>query len=421
MHPTRRAMLGLGLGSSTLLACGSSVPVFLARSAAALDESAGRPAEPGRVLVVVQLDGGNDGLNTVVPYRNDEYRKRRPKLALAAGEVARIDDHVGLHPGLVPFAKLLEQERLAIVQSVGYPNPNRSHFESMAVWHTARTDGDKLAPGWLARALDQRNGPGGDAAGLHIDEVFPLPGALAGGRQVVPSVARLEQFRRRLGMPAGAAALDQGVALDRLAQQQRGAPGSLLQFVERSSLITYASSARLEHLQQGHPPARAGYPEYYGLSRRLQLIARLIQAGLTTSIYYTHLNGFDTHSGQLPRHAGLLRELGESLRAFLEDLEKSGQSERVLVLAVSEFGRRLDENGSGGTDHGTAAPVFLLGRPVRAGLHGPYPDLSRLADGDPVHAVDFRRVYATLLDRWLEVPHHGILGAAFEPMSLLRG
>ncbi len=419
MHPTRREMMKLGLGTSALLASGQTVPLFLARSANAL--AGDRPAAKGRILVVVQLDGGNDGLNTVVPYRDDEYKKRRPKLAIPAGEVKKIDDRVGLHPMLEPFAKLLEEQRLAIVQSVGYPNPNRSHFESMAIWHTARTAVDKAAPGWLARALDRRTGPDGDAAGLHIHEAFPLPGALAGGRQVVPSLARLEQFRRRLGMPQGDQAAAQVEALDRLARQDRGEPGSLLQFVERCSLITYTSSARLERLQQDHPAAKADYPEFYGLARRLQLIAQLIKAGLTTTIYYTHLDGFDTHSGQLPQHANLMRELGQSLRAFLDDLQKSAESERVVVLVFSEFGRRLAENGSGGTDHGTAAPVFLLGQPVKAGLHGEHPNLTRLDDGDPIQAVDFRRVYATLLDRWLDVPHRAVLGADFEPMPVLRG
>jgi len=420
MHPTRREMLRLGLGSSTLLASGPTIPLFLARSASELGDD--RTSPQGRILVVVQLDGGNDGLNTVVPYCDDEYRKRRPKLAIPAAEVKKIDDRVGLHPSLEAFAKLLEQELLAIVQGVGYPNPNRSHFESMAIWHSARTTVDKAAPGWLARAIERRPGSAssGDAPGLHIHESFPLPGALAGGRHVVPSMARLEQFRRRLGMPQGAEAAVQIDALDRLARQNRGEPGSLLQFVERCSLITYAISARLERLQQDGSAAKAGYPEYYGLARRLHLIAQFVKAGLSTPIYYTHLDGFDTHSGQLPQHANLLRELGASLKAFLDDLEKSGDSERLVVLTFSEFGRRLGENGSGGTDHGTAAPVFLLGKPVKAGLHGSCTDLTRLGDGDPIPTVDFRRVYATLLDQWLGVPHRDVLGATFEPMPVLR-
>jgi uncharacterized protein (DUF1501 family) len=382
---------------------------------------ADRSSAKGRILVVVQLDGGNDGLNTVVPYPDDEYRKCRPKLAISAGEVKKIDDRVGLHPMLEPFVKLLEQQCLAIVQSVGYPNPNRSHFDSMAIWHTAKTNVDKAAPGWLARALDRLKGPEGDAPAIHVHDAFLLPGALSGGRQVVPSIARLEQFRRRLGMPDGASANGQIEALDRLAQQDRGEPGSLMQFVERCSLITYASSARLERVEKDRPKASASYPEFYGLARRLQLISKLIKAGMTTAIYYTHLDGFDTHSGQLQQHANLLRELGNSLRAFLDDLEKSGESERVVVLVFSEFGRRLGENGSGGTDHGTAAPVFLLGKPVKSGLHGEYPDLTHLEDGDPTHAVDFRRVYAALLDRWLGVPHREVLGAEFAPVPVLRG
>jgi uncharacterized protein (DUF1501 family) len=411
-------MLRLGLGSSALLACGPTVPLFLARSASAFADD--RPSSPrGRILVVVQLDGGNDGLNTVVPYRDDEYRKGRPKLAIPVGEVRKVDDRIGLHPSLEPFSKLLEHQRLAIVQGVGYPNPNRSHFDSMAIWHTAKTTVDKAAPGWLARAIDRRPGKGGDAPALHIDEAFPLPGALAGGQQVVPSMARLEQFRRRLGMPLGNEAAEQIEALDRLARQDRGESGSLLQFVERCSLITYASAARLERVQQDGSAAKVDYPEFYGLARRLRLIAQLVKAGLATPIYYTHLDGFDTHSGQLQQHANLLRELGVSLKAFLDDLEKSGESERVVVLIFSEFGRRLTENGSGGTDHGTAAPVFLLGKPVNAGLHGSYPDLTRLEDGDPIHGVDFRRVYATLLDQWLGVRNREILGADFESMSLL--
>ncbi len=420
MHSTRREMLRLGLGTSALLACGPTVPMFLARSAGAL--AGERPAgADGRILVVVQLDGGNDGLNTVVPYRDDAYRKARPNLQVGASEVRKIDDHVGFPPALEAFAKLLEQHRLALVQSVGYPNPNRSHFESMAIWQTARLKADKAAPGWLARAIDHRAAPQGDAPGLHIHDAFPLPQALAGGRQVIPSMARLEQFRRRLGVPEGAGPAAQVEALDRLARQDRGEPGSLLQFVERCALITYASSARLERVQQDKASAASSYPDFYGLARRLRLIAQLIKAGLATSIYYTHLDGFDTHSGQFQRHAALLRELGASLSPFLDDLEKAGAADRVLVLIFSEFGRRLAENGSGGTDHGTAAPVFLLGRPVHSGLHGPYPDLTRLEDGDPRHAIDFRAIYATVLDQWLGVPHRDVLGAAFEPISVLRG
>ncbi|MBI1914278.1 MAG: DUF1501 domain-containing protein [Planctomycetes bacterium] len=413
MQPTRRDFLGLG---TSLLACGSTVPLFLARSGAAL---AATPDTKGRLLVVVQLDGGNDGLNTVVPHRDDEYRKRRPRLHLASARLHKVDDRIGLHPALTGFARLLDQQRLAIVQSVGYPNPNRSHFESMAIWHTARLASKADTPGWLARYLGARaTAPGGDAPALHVSNTL-LPQALAGGQRQVPSLESLEQFRRRLGVPESAGTKDQRTALDTVGTRPRGGPGSLLEFVQRSQVLTYSSSARLEEVVKSKAGSD-GYPEFYGLARRLRLIAQLIKAGLTTRLYYTQLDGFDTHANQLGTHDGLLREVSDSLRSFVDDLGKSGDAGRVLVLVFSEFGRRLSENASGGTDHGTAAPVFLLGPGVKAGLHGPHPDLRDLADGDPKHAIDFRRVYATLLDDWLGCPSEGILGEKFTSLPILR-
>jgi uncharacterized protein (DUF1501 family) len=392
------------------------VPLFLARSAAALADA---PAQDGRVLVVVELNGGNDGLNTVVPYRDDAYRKHRPRVALAAESVRKIDDHVGLHSALNGFAKLLEAGQLAIVQSVGYPNPNRSHFESMAIWQSARLGAKADAPGWLARYLDAKPAAHGrDTPALHISDTL-LPQALVGSQRHVPSLVSLEQFRRRLGISETAGATEQRATLDQIGSRQRGAPGSLLQFVEQSSVITYASSARLEGLLRDQQTS-TGYPESYSLARRLKLIAQLIKAGLSTSLYYTQLAGFDTHANQLNAHDNLLREVGQSLKAFLDDLTKSGDTPRVLVLVFSEFGRRLTENASAGTDHGTAAPVFLLGGNLRPGLHGPYPNLQDLEDGDPKHAIDFRQVYATVLNDWLLCPSKDILGTEFPHLPLLK-
>jgi uncharacterized protein (DUF1501 family) len=415
MQPTRRDFLRLGLGSTSLLACGATVPTFLANAANALAAAPGRDGK-GRILVVLQLDGGNDGLNTVAPYADDDYRKHRPKLHLGAKAVAKIDDHVGFHPGLSAFAKLLENRQLAVVQSVGYPNPNRSHFESMAIWHTARPESKRDTPGWLARGIDVKPfPPGGDVPALHVSGEL-LPQALFGSQRHVPSLTSLEQFHRRLGVPENAGAKAQRAALDTLASEERGKPGSLLQFVERSATLTYTSSARLETVVAGSAP---GYPEFYGLARRLRLIGQLIKAGLSTSIYYTQLGGFDTHANQLGRHDSLMREMGNSLQAFVKDMNDSGNGARVVVLVFSEFGRRLTENASAGTDHGTAAPVFLLGSAVKSGLHGPYPNLRQLADGDPKHAIDFRRVYASLLDHWLDCPSDKVLSQKFEPLPVL--
>ena len=419
MDPTRREFLRLGLGTATLLACGTSVPTFLAHSASAL---AAAPGAKNRdhILVVLELNGGNDGLNTVIPYRDEEYHKRRPRLHITEDRVHKIDDHVGLHPSLSELAKLLDREQLAIVQSVGYPNPNRSHFESMAIWQSAQLKPSADTPGWLARSLDLRPAtPSNDAPALHVGESL-LPQALFGSQRQVPSLVSLEQFRRRLGVPESAGAAAQRMALDRISSQGRCEPGSLLQFIQRSAVVTYASSARLETLVQDQTASPA-YPESFALARRLKLIAQLIKAGLTTSLYYTQLGGFDTHANQFFTHLTLLREVGDSLKAFLDDLNQTGDSQRVLVLVFSEFGRRLAENASGGTDHGTAAPVLLLGGGLKAGLHGPYPNLHDLEESDPKHAIDFRSVYATVLDGWLDCPSAKVLGEKFVHLPLLHG
>jgi uncharacterized protein (DUF1501 family) len=183
-------------------------------------------------------------------------------------------------------------------------------------------------------------------------------------------------------------------------------------------VISYASSARLEAVLKGDGTAEDS--DSYGLARRLRLIARMIKAGLSTSIYYTQLGGFDTHADQLNQHSSRLFELSRSVQSFLTEIERSDIRDRVAVLIFSEFGRRLRENASAGTDHGTAAPVFLIGHPVQGGLYGPYPNLAHLKDDDPEHAIDFRRVYATVLDRWLKLPAEASLGAPFEPLPLFR-
>jgi uncharacterized protein (DUF1501 family) len=418
MDPTRREFLRLGLGSSALLACGTTVPSFLANSAAVLGAQKGKNSK-GNVLVVLQLDGGNDGLNTVIPFKDDLYKKHRPKLQQPVQQLHKLDDHIALHSTMNGLANLYKDKKLAVVQSVGYPNPNRSHFESMAIWHTGQVKPSAGTVGWLAKSIDQRiEKAGGDAPALHISSSL-VPQALYGSQRQVPSLLDLEQFRRHLGVPEKAGPKEQRAALDQIAAQGRGKPGSLLQFVERSTVITYASSARLEGILK-NKKAATGYPEFYGLARRLRLVAQLIKAGLETSIYYTQVGNFDTHANQQFTHANLLREVSDSLKAFSDDLNKAGEGKRVLVLVFSEFGRRLTENASAGTDHGTAAPVLLTGSGVKAGIHGPYPNLQDLdAGGDPKHAIDFREVYATVLDKWLGCPSAKVLGTKFTHLPIL--
>jgi uncharacterized protein (DUF1501 family) len=219
-------------------------------------------------------------------------------------------------------------------------------------------------------------------------------------------------------VPEPASAVEQRAALDRIAGQCEKSENPLLRFVSRSAVTCYASSARLEAaLKDG---GTAEDPDAFGLTRRLSLISRMIKAGLSTSIYYTQLGGFDTHADQLNQHAFRLSELSNSIRSFLTEIDRSGHGDRAAVLIFSEFGRRLRENASAGTDHGTAAPVFLVGHPIQGGLYGPYPDLAHLNDNDPEHAIDFRRVYATVLTCWLNLPAEPSLGGPFDPLPLFR-
>jgi uncharacterized protein (DUF1501 family) len=416
MNATRREFIRLGLGSSTLLACGTIVPGFLARSALAAPPG---DRSTGRALVVVELVGGNDGLNTVVPYADDAYGRSRPRLKIPAGSLHKLDDHVGLHPELGGLNDLWKKGELAIVQSVGYPNPNRSHFESEAIWYTGTLHPHGNAAGWLNRGVARRaTVADGDGSAIHVGD-GALPGALRGDAASVPSLDGLDQLVRRLGMPECDDAPAQRAALDRVASLPRGEPGSHLEFIQRSQVVTFASSARIEQvLRAERSQPSPDYPNS-ALGRRLRLVAQLIQSGLSTSVYYVQLDGFDTHRAQLDAHAALLSEFGTAISAFFGDLRRSREAGRVLLLAFSEFGRRLAENANLGTDHGTAAPVFLAGPGIRPGLHGPYPNLTDLEDGDPRFAIDFRHVYATILDRWLDCPSRPVLGAEFPHLDVI--
>lgn len=388
------------LRRSALLSLSPAIPGFLARTAAAAE--AGRDA---RVLVVIQLDGGNDGINTVVPFGDEAYGKLRRELRLPADKLHKVADGVGLHPSMRAAADLLEGGRLAIVQGVGYPNPNRSHFESMAIWQSARADGGRgeLA-GWLGRALDQAHGVHAPAA-MFVGEQS-LPRALFSRRAVTTSFADSSDLGLVVRPPASPAT------------EVPDGPRDLDDFVRRTVTSAYATANELEAAASRRDGATR-YPES-GLARRLELVSRSIKSGAGARVYYLIQPGYDTHAAQLPAHAELLREFSGGLKAFLDDLAATGLADRVVVLAFSEFGRRPAENGSSGTDHGTAGPVFLAGSAVRPGLAGTTPSLGDLRDGDLKWAIDFRSIYATVLDRWLGVPPDPILGSHFEPLSLLK-
>ena len=417
MRAHRRDFLKSSLAASTLVSFGAAtVPTFLGRSADAAAGGDGGAKANDRVLVVVQLVGGNDGLNMVVPHGLDGYARGRRALRLPSKQVLPINDEIGLHPSMRGLAGLLEGGRLAIVQGVGYPNPDRSHFRSMEIWESARPDDKALETGWLGRLVDEAPTPSGGAApALHVG-ARSLPLALRARHAEVPSLESLEQYRLRLGGD-DAEVRARRDSLDHLARLERPEGDPLLGFLRRSTLSAYTSSRRLESLSGRADAGSADYPNF-GLARRLELIAKVIKAGFGTRIFYTTLEGFDTHANQLGAHAALLNELSASLAAFEADLASAGQADRVAVLSFSEFGRRVAENASLGTDHGAAAPVLVVG-PVRsAGLVGAHPSLDDLDDGDLRHQTDFRRVYATLLESWLGCPAAPIVGPGFAPLDL---
>jgi len=389
------------LRQSAFVSLSPLIPRFVAQSA-----SAAAPDRDGRILVVVQMDGGNDGINTVVPVGDALYAKYRRELRIASNRVRRLGDSggfaVGLHPAMRGMADLFEDGRLAIVQGVGYPNPDRSHFESMATWQTARLGRDETGdPGWLGRALDVAPRSEGGPAAIHVGAESP-PRALVTRRASTTSFADAADLSLALAAPPSPPATGTDLAA----------------FVERTLTSAYAAAASLDAATKSRD-VLARYPDT-PLARRLDLVARSIKAGFSTRVYYTIQAGYDTHSVQLPAHARLLDEFSGAVAAFLDDLKAAQLADRVVVMAFSEFGRRPEENGSIGTDHGTAGPVFLAGPSVRGGLHGQTPRLDSLVDGDLPWSVDFRQVYASILDGWLGVAADGVLGGNFAGLLLFR-
>ena len=399
---SRRDFVKTSLRDASLFAIAPTVPGFLAASA-----RAAAPRQDGRVLVVVQLDGGNDGINTVVPLKDEGYGRTRKTLRLEAAKLLTVNESVGLHPSLAGTAKLLDRGQLAIVQGVGYPNPSRSHFRSMEVWHSARPDPeDRGGPGWLGRTMDARLAAGDSSGSYFVGEGQP-PAALIGRRSMPASLDRMEDMALKGKGP------DARVTITGASEGN-----DLLGFVRRTALDAYAAADRVAGM---FPAGRLADRESAGgLRGRLSLIARLLKSGARARVYYTQQGGYDTHAGQLVTHANLLFELSDALKRFQEDLEASGLADRVLVLCFSEFGRGAAENGSGGTDHGAAGPVFLVGKHVRPGLAGETPSLLDLDDGGLKMAVDFRRIYAAVLQDWLVVPSADALGARFDPLPLFQ-
>ncbi|HMC90384.1 MAG TPA: DUF1501 domain-containing protein [Gemmataceae bacterium] len=407
----RRQFLTRTLQGSSLVALGAVVPQFVIRTAEA--------AAPGKdhVLVVLEMTGGNDGLNTVIPYGDDLYHKVRPTLRQARDVVIRLDDHVGLHRGMQGLRPLWEQGQLAVVQGVGYPNPDRSHFEAMDIWQSA--DPKRITTtGWLGRATAEMNNSGGGIPILHLGAnrlPMALTGAPGGG---AVNVNDQNSFRLDVGDgKAGRQKVRRRLLEDLSAPAAKGGEDDLASFVRRRQVQTLTAVENLRALLEGPNavPRQGG-----GLTQKLQLIAGLIAKGFGTRIFYVSLDGFDTHANEGPMHSTLLADLADSVGAFFKTLKSTGHDRRVRLMTFSEFGRRVQENSSRGTDHGAASCLFVAGPSVKGSVVGKHPSLADLDAGDLKFHTDFRRVYATLLDSWLGCDSKAVLGTTWDHVKGLE-
>ncbi len=369
-------------------AIGSACPGWLGALAArtATDNAATK-------LVVIELTGGNDGLNTVIPVDHDVYRQSRPTLAIAKQDAIMLSDTMAFHPSLKPLMKLWQDNQLAVIQNVGYPNPNRSHFRSMEIWQSATLDDNPLE-GWLGKLADLRH----SFRSLHVGN-SELPLAVRrGSGGASPTIASLEDYQLRQGATLSASFLqDQPEGLlARIAQRTETAA----KMAARASQLSVpdSESPMESHLLTAH---------------------RMMRTDPAIRVFYTARDGFDTHQRQSFMHTNLLQDVARSIGRFTDALRNDNMLDQVLILVYSEFGRRVKENGSLGTDHGAAAPLFAIGGKVVGGLHGNDPDLLRLRDGDLRFGIDFRDVYATALRTWLQTDPTQILGEQFETLPFV--
>lgn len=417
MSYTRRNFLKATLGASTLLSFAPTAPNFLVRS---LMAAAPRRDDCDRVLVVVQLSGGNDSLNTLVPYGDDEYARNRPTLRLPPKDLHKIDSLMGFHPRMGAFMRLYEAGHLSIVQGVGYPNSDRSHEGAMRIWHTADPEQSSRQTGWLGRAVDSICDPNSTNAPAVFVGPITQPFGLNAENVVVPSIHSPGDLITN-EMPGRLKLQSQR---NRAAELPRaGQYNPLLHFLQNCALNTYANDRKIKAVTK----AAANTAEYppFKLAGSLRTVAQLIRADIGIRIFFTELGGggiggFDNHANQLGNHCALLHHLSESIEAFVHDIKRDKLLDRVLLMTFSEFGRTVKENGRRGTGHGAAATIFLAGGKLKRGLIGSHPSLTDLDNGALKFHTDFRRVYATVLDRWLGFESRIVLDRQFEMLDILN-
>src|SRR5436189_5093008 len=386
------------------------------------------------ILVVLQMAGGNDGLNMVVPYGDDAYYRSRPTLGLPGDKILKLNSYVGLNGKLTGLKALFDEGNLSVVQGIGYPNPNRSHFRSTEIWQTASDADRNESEGWLGRYFDNCCAGADPTVGVAIGE--EMPQAFAAKTPTGITFSQPEEFRwrpsektegrmsaeefffRQLnGSTSGQdLAASEGGSISAISGKSK-TDLSTIDFLTRTALDAQLSSDKILAVARKYE-SNVPYPQGR-LAASLSMIARMIAGGLPTRVYYVSQGGFDTHAGQVNAHERLMGELNGALSAFATDLRQQGNFDRVLLITFSEFGRRVVENANGGTDHGAAAPMFIVGGAVKPGLFGKYPSLSDLDHGDLKFNTDFRSVYGTLLDQWLHAPSQIVLERKFPALPII--
>jgi len=434
---TRREFLSTGLKGVSLLAAAGYAPAFLTRTA----EAVGAAAD-SRILLVLQLSGGNDGLNTVVPFTDDLYYKARPTIGVASSDVFRVSDRLGLHPALKRLKAEFDEGRMAVIQNVGYPNPDRSHFRSMEIWHTGSDNTQRReVTGWIGRyfdaqcgGIDPRRRADLGTIGLNLGKVMPQ--SYRNTSNVGLSLDNPETF---LWNPSGETlglAKAQEAIFARLNKPQESAMSGVrrnpsleqlggisadetgaIDFLKHTAMNAVVAGDRIREILAKSKDA-ASYPRS-GLAQQLKMISKLVAGNFPTRVYYVSQGGFDTHQQQAATQERLLADVADSLHAFYEDLRQQKNADKVLTVAFSEFGRRVAENGSAGTDHGAAGPMFVFGEKIKGGVHGAPPDLQNLTDGDIRHQIDFRQVYSSVLEDWLGTPAEKVLGKKYEKLAVV--
>ncbi len=422
MYFSRREFLRTG---ASVVALGGTVPAMLMNLAYAR-AAENDPATKDKILVVFELNGGNDGINTVIPIGDPNYVLARPTLAIPKNDVLMLDDWAGLHPSLAPFHELYKNKELAVVQGVGYPNANRSHFKSMEIWHRGDPAGE-FNTGWLGRWYEKEKMADNKSVVpiVHYSQNRPL--LFKSGRAPAISINSIDDFYPKNGKP-------ESVAISKLYKDMKasdvpamdemghGADGTTALSPDEVIMATGQDIVKgtdlIKKMLKNPRAPKVAYPAGR-VGQGLAVFAQMIVENSGTKLFYVSQGGFDTHAKQADNHGNLMAGYSQAISAFVNDLKAENRDKDVLVMCFSEFGRRVKENGSAGTDHGAASVMFFAGGGVKGGMYGKYPKLDKLDDGDLIYNIDFRDCYATVLEQWLGTDSARILPKGRQKLGFL--